>query len=453
MRRSGARAAAATLAWLGVITALAGPGASAAWQPPALLPGSQTAQVVAHQQSLRIDGRGAALATWLERFEGERSITRTATRPPGGAWAAGPALHDEIRPETLSLYGQTRAVLLALRPTGPAFPQDVDVRVRFGRSDGSFGRSRRLAGGPAADAAVAANRSGRVAAAWATGRAGSTVVKAVIRPAGASFGSVTTLSRSFARNPAVAISAGGDVVVAWWRKTGRGRRIEARIRRVGEARWQPVADLAPLPRGAPQTVAAADPLGRFVVAWQDHDIGSGGDDQGVVAGFAVRPISGRWRHTTLADSPSGGRFEHGRIDAEYLTANQALVAWTAPGDGRHRVRVSYVIGTSVRTVNELDGPRQLSGGAPDLAVGPGRRAIVAWLEGSEEIEPLPPVPSRVLVSERRPGAGFGTSQALSSQALAAAPPLAAFGPRGEALVGWRAQVAARVHAMFASAGP
>lgn len=428
----------------------AAPAAQAAWTPPQLIPGSESAGAL--QSTLDVDGRGRALATWLERFEGEEQVEGTATRAQDGTWAAGPTVRDAIGPPVIDVYAQTRAILLALRPSGESFPSDWDVRVRFGRSDGTFGPSRLLARGPSADGAVDASDDGRAAAVWATGRTGPTVVKAAIRPAGRSFGTVITLSETYARNPAVAVAENGDVVAAWWRKTGRGRRIEARIRRVGDPRWRDVAEVAALSHGAPRTVATGDSAGRFVVAWQAHDIGSGGDDLGVLAGLAVRPRLSGWRARELSDTPTGGRFEHPAIDAEYVSANDALVAWSAPVDGRHRVQVTHVHGTSRRSTETLAGPRDISGGEPDLAIGPGRQALVAWLETSEEIEPIPPVTSSVVASVGGETGGFGPASTLSGPRPAAVP-RAAWTPGGEALVTWREQFGITAHAMFASSGP
>jgi hypothetical protein len=433
---------------LGLLAAASG---AAAWQEPQQVPGSERDSPLG-LPTLDVDGRGAALATWVRRFEGEQQVRGTATRLPGGAWQPGPPVHDPMSPETLRLYGQTRAVLLALRPRSPRIPQDVDVRVRFGRSDGTFEPSRLLARGPVSDGAIDASATGRVVAAWATGRAGPTVVRAAVRPAGKSFGSVRTLSPTQARHPSVAVSAGGDIVVAWWRRTGRGPRIEARIRRVG-GDWGSVLDIARVPRGVARSVAAADAVGRFVVGWQAHVISSGGGDEGVVAGYAVRGLTGGWRARTLADTPNGGLFEHGRVDAGYLAVNRPLVVWTVPVEGRHRVRVARITGATLSGIDTLAGPRGLSGGAPDLSIAPGRRAIVAWLETGEQIEEVPPVVDHAVVSVRRDDGRFGDGVLLSAADRQAGEPRAAYGPRDEALVSWRERLAATEWATFAAAGP
>jgi hypothetical protein len=205
------------------------------------------------------------------------------------------------------------------------------------------------------------------------------------------------------------------------------------------------------------TVAAADPVGRFLVGWRasHHEEGSG--DLGMTAGFAVRPLRGGWRQQRLSDSRTGGQptFEHGAIDADYLATNRALIAWTARVGGRHRVRVANVVGASLRGVDTLSGPRDLADGAADLAIGPGRRAIVAWLETPDdgETDPPAPVPNRVMVSERQADGRFAGGQPLSSAERDTTPPSAAYGPLGEALVSWGEQLGADEWASFASSGP
>ena len=259
------------------LAALPAASAQAAWTAPQSLSGAANEVSVG---TLATDPGGRALTTWVP------STYTNGHFAPGGALSAtrapGAGIFDIARraPTFLAgpvLYGATRAAGLggtvgSWNRCGP----NVDLQVRFGRSDGTFALPSTIAAfratggswGPAVDA----NAAGQVAAAWvqSTSDCKRAIVRVALRRGGGTgaFTAPATLrGRGSAVTPSVSVGQGGDMLVAWGRRTGEGETaIEARYRPAGGS-WGPLQRLGT--SSAPGLVlTGVTQNGRAYVVWQ-----------------------------------------------------------------------------------------------------------------------------------------------------------------------------------------
>jgi hypothetical protein len=395
--------------------------------------------------SLGYGARGDALVVWSARpgpFYG------TAGLPAGSTtWRIGPRLPPRLAyvhaAPAVTLYGQTRAVLVGSQRGGLGPTLRYRMIAAFGRSDGTFGPPRTLdsgVGGRSAplslsSPAVAATAAGHIIAAWSLGDGRTSAIRLAERPAGGSFRRVETVSAKGAGVPTVAIGSGGDRVVAWYRNGF----IEARVRRAGGT-WGSVLKVAASTHRPSVLRAAIDANGRALLAWGAIDYHPGGSALRFDAG--VRPRDGGWVHRVLQRYTASGFAFSGaqqRVWVLFDSAGRGFVAWHGYVEGRPAVEVSALVAT-----DRFDAPAVVTGPdeparPTDLAAGPQERVAVVWERQTGDVV----VRSQIRVAVRRAGAGFGAAETLPVQCPPASSicmPFdghAAFAPgSGALLVGW-----------------
>ncbi|MSW84301.1 MAG: hypothetical protein F2832_06100 [Actinobacteria bacterium] len=394
-----------TTAIAGVLAPVAA--ASAAWTPAESV--SASANDI-HNATLGFDAQGRALATWLPstyvngRFKGQGG--RAATRAPQ-LTAFDPERTAPVFRAGPMLYGQTRAVGLDVRHgSWNRCGQQVDLRVRYGRSSGFFQTpasviaAYRGVGGDG-DPAVGTDKSGHVAAAWAQSAASCS--RSIIRVArrrapSSSFTAPDTLrGRGMNELPSIAVGGRGDIVVAWARRVGEGRTvIEARYRRAGGS-WDALERLGEgTARGEVTTAVMQN--GRAYVAWQRKTIN---ETTGTSAStwVAVRPSgAGSFRDATRLEAIRTGVSYVGLRPILAVNGIHALIAWTGRAGTTWRVRVATAGSngsfSSPETVSDAAVNAQLGG----LSLLPDGTAAVSWAQLDFEL-----VPGRALAALRPAG--------------------------------------------------
>jgi hypothetical protein len=258
-----------------------------AWGAPVDLsaPGEDAAE-----PQVAIDPGGNVVAAW-SRFNGANEIIQAASKPAGGAWGA---------PDDLSLPGQNadepdvaldqagNALVVWQRSNGA----NSIVQVRNRPAGGTWGAviSLSMAGEDAFGAEVAVNATGDAVAAWQRFEGSDTIAQAVTMPAGAEWGSLTSLSvvGADAYVSGTAVDPAGNVVVLWWRSNGTHQVIQAASKPAGGA-W-----LAPTTLSLPGQTAYAphvafDQAGNAIAVWQRENDGTNFTIQS-----ASKPVGGSW---------------------------------------------------------------------------------------------------------------------------------------------------------------
>jgi hypothetical protein len=360
------------------------PAADAAWSGQTLSSG----HTFVDDPSVIVSGNGGALAAW--RFQeglgnGSRVGTGGASRAPGAAGfgarvAIVPATRVD-RPLTtvagLAPYGRSRA-LLALITARLTTPQSR-LAVRFGSTDGRFGRLRTIRRArqySVQRASLAVNARGDAALAWFEDRGVRTDrVYVALRRAGHGFGAPRRLATGRIRGVAAAVGERGDVLVSWdargvvrTRFKGRGARG---FRATDTIRSEPAfnADMHPV----------ITPSGRAVLAWSAQFTSEGGSRGPVFFQAATRAPGARRfsRARVLETIPARDDDGLGRgIDAVLDTAGVVAIAWR----GRDGVRASRG-GAPAQTLSVPGTTAVFS----DLAAGPGGRLVAVWDDGVDSL--------------------------------------------------------------------
>ncbi len=367
--------------------------------------------------ALIVSGSGRALAAWRFQdgigdagrgghaaaardggaFGPERSLTRPAASARPGSTVAG-----------LGAYGRGRALVALLVP-GPD-PRDTPGRlaVRFGATDGTFGRLRtirRARGHRIGGASLAVDARGDAALAWWEDRGVRTDrVYVALRRRGHGFGAPRRLATGRIRGVAAAIGARGDALVAWDARGVLRTRFRPRSRRgflaTDTIRSKPAysAELAPV----------VTPSGRAVLAWSAQFASEGGDRGPQYFQTAARPASARRfaRARLLETVPAAATDGLGRpIDAVADSTGAVAVAWRGAA-GTRAIRGRG----APQTVSAPGTPAILS----DLAAGPGGRLVAVWDGGVED----PASVVRAAIAGG-PGAAFGPPEDVSPAGQAA----------------------------------
>jgi len=197
--------------------------------------------------------------------------------------------------------GKYSVVQAAMRPAGGSFSKPVNLSAR-----------RQNAGG----AQVAINQAGDAIVVWnrEIGKH-SSVVQAVLRPAGGSFSKAVNLSRVSKKKdvlpplPEVAINPSGDAVVGWVRHITKSGiwRVQAAMRPAGGDFSKPV-NLSPAFRETAFTATpdvAISPSGSAIVVW-DRDIGKRSIAQAATYDATARGQATALRSTRTALGLWGG---------------------------------------------------------------------------------------------------------------------------------------------------
>lgn len=427
-------------ATLALAVALAAPAAAQSqWTPPQRVSGPQASQIV----TLDHDGAGGGLLVWSAQ---PGPFYDTAHRPArDSAWQAGPRLPSRLAylhaKPAVSLYGVTRALLVASRRGGEGDSLRYAMVAAFGRSDGTFGALRPLDAGAIegrdaprslSSPALAASPAGDAVTAWARSDGRVSVVRLTERRAGGPLQSVRTISPPGAGEPAVAINARRDRVVAWYRAGW----IEARVRRAG-AGWGSVLKVARPARRPATLKAAVDGDGRFLLAWSTLDYREGRPSVLTFAA-AVRAVGRGWVHRPLDRySASGVGFSQAerRLDAVFDSAGRGLIAWEGKdATGAPAAKLARLGAGSV-----IAGTQTVAAGVrlTDLAAGPRRRASLVWDAETGDSA----LRSRIGTAVGTSGIGFAPAETLPATCPAAAfcvplDPRAAFDPAGALTVAW-----------------
>ena len=358
-------------------------------------------------------GDGGALASWrFQNGEGNRGRSgfEGATRAPGasgfgarvGIVRATPSLRPGAIADGLEPAGRSAAIL-ALRLPGAGDTPAARLAVRFGRSNGSFGRLRTVRrAGPHSIARVslATNARGDAALAWFEDRGVRTDrVYVALRRAGHRFGAPRRLATGRIRDVAAAIGERGDVLVSW---DARGV-VRARFKPRGKRTFRATDTIRSKPAFFADMHPVVTPSGRAVLAWSAQFASEGGDRGPVYYQAATRPAGARRfaRARLLERLPAAAEAGLGRaLDAVADSAGVVAIAWR----GAAGVRVQRG-GAPAQTVSAPGTTAVLS----DLAAGPDGRLVVVWDGGVEDPASL----VRAAVAEGV-GAPFGAPEDVSA---------------------------------------
>jgi hypothetical protein len=263
-------------------------------------------------ESVAFGRDGRALAVWTDGDapDGRNRLLYASWRPAGGSFGAVQAIgQTEGFPPAVAIDGDGRGLVAwkQLRTSGPQF----DV-MAVACTDSGCGESEALSD-PARPAdsfspVVAVNRRGDVALAWtlADGYPTGHTVQVALRPAGAGFGSPTTIDGgSFVNTPDVALNEGRGILLVWSGASG-------------------LASVVVPPAGSPlpvQSVPGSERAGGF-------DIGYDADGNGVVT-WTDNTYEGN-RQTQAAERATDGSWVGPQVISDVPKGDRILWAQAAP---------------------------------------------------------------------------------------------------------------------------
>ena len=358
---------------------------------------------------LTFDSSGRAIVSWSGLRGTDPDTTTTfnalASRPPGGAWRAGPPLPKTVLTNDVVTYGTGSAAVVTWRqePMAHARSRSAVVLTLWKTGASAFGRSYRLDVGPPRRVTaegpqptvllpkVASSKNGDVVVAWQRSdpesRAGVWVAER--RPGGQLV--KPRLLGVRGGESFLAIAPDGSGVLAW----RRGHRLLARVRSV-DRHWGPVRAVATAKGtqwAAFESVSVAAGGARFAVAAVQTDRSMAGVGIRVIA--ATAGADGPWRSAVLGHYtfvPTG--------QTAYVTDNLRAVAVLASG-GRLRVVWPVLVTGHVRAaVSELapaqhgtiaPAPKQLlSEPTQDVAIedaarGPQGQLAAVWFDRNQNL--------------------------------------------------------------------
>lgn len=258
----------------------------------------------------------------LDRITDTTNDLAIAARPPGGAVGA---------PQTVTTESRSAAAL-AVAPDGTVlvvWASGAPARLRYAvrPPGGVVGPAQDVPGGDRyyAGLHVASDAAGTMTIAWASSTGPETVVKALRRSAGGTFGAVEPLSgTNGTQDVDLAVNAQGDVLVAF----GEGFHVNAALRPAGASAFSPAVQIGADGAGGIGGIAAA--LGRDgsagVVWWQYLDDGSGGGNQTRVRAVVRRP-SGVFSARQSVSAPANPALFFGDIDLAFDANGGAEALW------------------------------------------------------------------------------------------------------------------------------
>jgi len=246
-------------------------------------------------------------------------------------------------------------------------------------------------------------------------------VQVASRPAGGTWGSLTTLSEGQFGAAHAALDARGDALVWWVRGDGEGSVAESAFRPAGGT-WQAATDL-PAEWGSPGSLSIAlDARGDAVAVWEHL----AGPNHVVVSAF--RPAGRRWETPQDISAPSSGATSpelvmNARGDAiavwnsGYFTSSALQAAVRTPGKGWGRPRQLW--------------SSNLAPVAPHAALDARGDAVVVWV-GVDGL----PSGSTVEAATRAAGGAWQKPYPVSARGQIALAPDLAMSARGDAIVVW-----------------
>ena len=226
------------------------------------------------------NARGDTIVSWTRNAGGGTQIVQATFRPAGGSCrrnigAMLPAIFFGILGSAPDVAidgngggaivfpaaggGGNTVIRAAIKPAGGAFGAAVDLSNDAQDAD--------------PEPHVAMGASGAAVAVWSRSNGANSIVQAVSRAPGQSFGSTQDLSATLqnATNPRVAVNDAGAASVAWVRSNGANTIAQARVRPAGQAAFLGVQDLSATGQNASAPDVVIDPAGRATVAWVRPD--------------------------------------------------------------------------------------------------------------------------------------------------------------------------------------
>jgi hypothetical protein len=276
----------------------------------------------ASQPQVAVDAAGDATVVW-RRFNGSNYVVQAAVKPAGEGWG---------KPSSLSEAGQEAArPAIALDSEGDAVAVWAGhgasgdlVQAAARAAHGSWGKPTSLSGAgqePGQEALtprVAIDATGEATAIWVNYKEyGNAVVQTASKPAGAPWGSPSTISQpnQEAFGPRIAVNGAGEATAAWNSFTyGCCYRADAAIKPAGKAWGEPTA----LSDGSDPRVAV-DAAGNTTAVWESY-YGPGDRVQAAIA-----PVGEPWGSTsTLSEVGEDA------MSAEVATnaAGETTATWT-----------------------------------------------------------------------------------------------------------------------------
>ncbi|HYM57553.1 MAG TPA: hypothetical protein VES79_06270 [Solirubrobacteraceae bacterium] len=365
----------------------------------------------ASDPAIAFAGDGTALAAWRWqdgiREQAHGGEAAAARAPGAAAFGAERRLSPAGRVGRPLMYGRSRTVLGLVRPVGSNRDPRSQLRVAFGRADGSFGGSRLIVARPRiAPPRLAGNARGDLAFAWFEDRGTSNDrVHVSLRRAGGSFGSPILIAQERVRSVSVAVGTRGDVLVAW---DARGV-VRTRVKAVGRASFGPVETIRSEDAFFADLRTALTANGRAYVAWGAQLRTEGGDTGPVFFHAAVRPAGGsRFRAAQLLDRLGAERAANPLELAIVGGGSAAVVAWTGYDGSTNRVRVAETDAAG-RFGGPLDvSPPGTDAVLSDLAAGAGGQRLAVWTATSATQR------RQVQAAFAAPGATFGPPELVSA---------------------------------------
>jgi len=379
---------------------------------PAVAQGAWTGQTLSgphrfvDRTGLAVSGDGRALATWsFSDAVGDASrFGASSASRPAGAGAFGPPRALTPRTATdrraatvegVAAYGARRAVVATTRQVGRDTPPGIRLEVRFGRTDGTFGRRVAIRTHPGLrSVSLAVNARGDAALAWFEDRGVRTDrVYVALGRAGKGFGAPRQLATGRIRGVAAAIGRRGDVLVAW---DARGV-VRTRLKPRGKAAFRATDTIRSRPAYFAQMAAAVTPSGRAVLAWSAQFASEGGERGPVFVDAAIRPaVAARFRRAQRIDAIPAGRYDGlGRVVGVAVDSDGTAVLAFNGGETTPRIPHSphdkpVVVLRDAGGRGGFTGDRQVSGEGEvavlsDLAAGPGGRLVAVWDGGVDDL--------------------------------------------------------------------
>jgi hypothetical protein len=328
----------------------------------------------AYAPEVAVDAAGDATAVWT-RNNGSNDVVQTAIKPAGGSWGS---------PATLSEAGQEASEpQIAVAPSGGA----IAVWARYDGSDdvvqavvkpagGSWGSPTTLseAGENATEPQIAVDGAGDATVVWRRYDGSDDVVQAVVRPAGGSWGSSATLSEAGenATEPHVAVDGTGDATVVWRRFDGSNYVVQAAVKPAGET-WGATSTVSEVGREASQPQVAVDAAGGATVVWTRYDGLSYGGYSNYDVQAAVKPAGAAWEEPVAVseESQEEGLEPQVAMDA----AGNATAIWKRfiYGESRLIETAAKPVGKPWETPTTFE-----AGGEPRIEVNAAGDAAAVW---------------------------------------------------------------------------
>jgi hypothetical protein len=428
-----------------------------------------------NRQALQVgsDAAGNAVAVWVEQHPktpgpGTECQAMWAARPAGGAWTAPAALSAVMT----FCYGQ---IALAVNSPGTAVATWIQPTAtgQFAQTatrppGGSFAAPQTLSASTSYDPDAAINDSGVTAVSWSDNSGGGSHFKARVGQAGQDFAALPTQtvtdaapSPTDAFTPRLAIDPQGNVTAVWVAPSGTSPQyyVQGAYRLAGQS-FSGTATLlravcgtkdgtglctATAPGGITQFSpdVDVDGQGNVTIAWANADtpVGGSATKRYIEAAIRTPGASGAFVNAGRISSPANGEFDAATRVAVHAPSNTAAVAWVRCDNATPGAAGSCVVQAAARPAGTFGSQQTISGAGgggtfgPVIAFDPAGGAIAIW---GGPVGGVPP--DKIQVTRRPPGSDqlFGSSpQVLSAADSTDTSPSLAFDNEGNAISVWQ----------------